>query len=260
MIVIIPAAGEGKRLAEIQPGVPKALKQINGQAMIYYTLAKLAELPASGLASEATLIVVSGKYETLFYPFVAFELYDAIVRCVIQPGAYGTGDAVWRALDYLGGTYDGPVLIMYPDVLTNSNLYEFISRGNAVMTKPRDGNGSCVYRCPSELERVISVSEKPRIGMGNVYEKLGDWYYVENAMYLYIALKCLGGLTWTGYQGVRVSAPQKSAKEFSLTQGIDALMRCGIPFRGVRVDDYCSLGNPEGFNKAEEWLKNHVQK
>lgn len=251
MIVIIPAAGEGKRLANIQPGVPKALKKVGGKPMLYYTIDTILR---SFEPIESVKVVLSpnavDSFDTLFLSSFV-QLGNLGVVC--QPDAYGTGNAVWRVIESVGRAYDGPILIMYPDVLVDLNIDQFISKGNAVMTKPRDGSGSCVYRCPSDTNRVISVSEKPRYGMPNVDEKLGDWYYVENAMHLYIALKCLGGLTWEGYQDVY--KPQRSGKEFSLTQGIDALMRCGMYFRGVRVDDYCSLGNPEGFGKAEEWLK-----
>jgi len=251
MIVIIPAAGEGKRLADIQPGVPKALKKVAGKPMLYYTIDTILR---SFEPIEAVIVVLSpSAVDSFDILFLSSFVKLGNLSIVCQPEPYGTGDAVWRALESLGHAYDGSVLIMYPDVLTNLSIDEFISAGNAVMTKPRGETDSCVYRCPSEPDRVVSVSEKPRRQMGNVKEKLGDWCFVVNAMYLYIACKCLAGLTWEGYEGV--VKPEKIRQEFSLTQAIDALMRCGLYFRGVYVEHYHGMGNPEAFRKTEEYLK-----
>lgn len=252
MIVIIPAAGEGKRLADIQPGVPKALKIIGGKRMIEYALAKLTD-PIGGASADRIYIVVNHNDALFFHAALRYHEIWAKISFVTQPKPMGTGDAVMRALESIPEPYHASALIMYPDVLVDMSVWDFIKHGNAVMTKPRGDSGSCVYRCPSETDRVVSVSEEPRMAMGRADEKLGDWYFVENAMYLYVACKCLAGLTWVGYEGV--VKPEKTIQEFSLTQAIDALMRCGMYFRGVYVEDYHGMGNPEAFRKTEEYLK-----
>jgi dTDP-glucose pyrophosphorylase len=254
MIAIIPAAGEGKRLAEIQPGVPKALKKIGGKPMICHTLNKIFQME---IKADDIYIVINPNDALLFQAMLQKDIIYWGLKFVEQPMALGTGDAVMRVLGSLPTPYHASVLVMYPDVLVDLNVWDFIKRGNAVMTKPRGESGSCVYRSPSDPDRIISVSEKPRNSMGNVNEKLGDWYFVENAMYLYVACMCLSGLTWEGYD--KVIKPEKTNQEFSLTQAIDALMRCGMHFRGVHVENYYGMGNPEAFAKAEDYLSN-VQK
>lgn len=254
MIVIIPAAGEGKRLADVQPGIPKALKRIGGKPMICHTLEKTR---GWWDRTHTIIIVVRPRDAAYFKALLQYDIVYWRPKFIEQPDSYGTGDAVWRALESVSRLSEQPCLVMYPDILLDLSIEDFIFdvdiSTNTVMTKPRDGSGSCVYRCPSEPDRVISVSEKPRNSMGNVGEKLGDWYFVTNAMYLYLACKCLAGLSWEGYEGV--VKPEKTNREFSLTQAIDALMRCGLPFRGVRVENYYGMGNPEAFARAEEYLK-----
>lgn len=103
--VVVLAAGQGKRMHQAFPGVPKVLVPLAGKAML---LRMLDAVEASGMARHVTLVVG---------PAVEKKVRAAVaarpVRWVLQPEPKGTGHAVLCARPMLSDA--DHVLVLYGD-------------------------------------------------------------------------------------------------------------------------------------------------
>lgn len=100
MQAIIMAAGEGKRM---QSPLPKVLHEVDGEAMIFRILKKVA---AKGVSK---VYIVCGKNLEMIQDYIEarkLSLYDVEVIYVIQSVPMGTGDAIRQCLPVLDGESD----------------------------------------------------------------------------------------------------------------------------------------------------------
>ncbi|MFD9333500.1 bifunctional UDP-N-acetylglucosamine diphosphorylase/glucosamine-1-phosphate N-acetyltransferase GlmU [Streptomyces sp. NPDC060028] len=127
--VVVLAAGEGTRM---KSATPKVLHEISGRSLVGHVVAASREL------DPAHLVVVVGHAREQ----VALHLAetDADVRTAVQYEQNGTGHAVRMALEELGGTVEGTVVVVCGDtpLLTGETL------GALVATHDADGNAVTV--------------------------------------------------------------------------------------------------------------------
>ncbi|MFH9430703.1 bifunctional UDP-N-acetylglucosamine diphosphorylase/glucosamine-1-phosphate N-acetyltransferase GlmU [Streptomyces sp. NPDC017615] len=125
--VVVLAAGEGTRM---KSATPKVLHRICGRSLVGHVLAASREL------DPAELVVVVGHAREQVAAHLA-EI-DPQVRTAVQEQQNGTGHAVRMALEELGGTVDGTVVVVCGDtpLLTADTLARLTgthrSDGNAV--------------------------------------------------------------------------------------------------------------------------------
>ncbi|MFE6333752.1 bifunctional UDP-N-acetylglucosamine diphosphorylase/glucosamine-1-phosphate N-acetyltransferase GlmU [Streptomyces sp. NPDC057798] len=125
--VVVLAAGEGTRM---KSATPKVLHEICGRSLVGHVLAAARELQPENL------IVVVGHAREKVTAHLA-EV-DAEVRTAVQAQQNGTGHAVRMALEELGGTVDGTVVVVCGDtpLLTGATLQALAAThsadGNAV--------------------------------------------------------------------------------------------------------------------------------
>ncbi|BDH03368.1 bifunctional UDP-N-acetylglucosamine diphosphorylase/glucosamine-1-phosphate N-acetyltransferase GlmU [Streptomyces seoulensis] len=125
--VVVLAAGEGTRM---KSATPKVLHRICGRSLVGHVLAASREL------DPAELVVVVGHAREQVAAHLA-EI-DPQVRTAVQERQNGTGHAVRMALEELGGTVDGTVVVVCGDtpLLTADTLARLTgthqSDGNAV--------------------------------------------------------------------------------------------------------------------------------
>ncbi|MFG3198898.1 bifunctional UDP-N-acetylglucosamine diphosphorylase/glucosamine-1-phosphate N-acetyltransferase GlmU [Streptomyces sp. NPDC048208] len=102
--VVVLAAGEGTRM---KSATPKVLHRICGRSLVGHVLAASREL------DPAELVVVVGHAREQVAAHLA-EI-DPQVRTAVQEQQNGTGHAVRMALEELGGTVDGTVVVVCGD-------------------------------------------------------------------------------------------------------------------------------------------------
>jgi bifunctional UDP-N-acetylglucosamine pyrophosphorylase/glucosamine-1-phosphate N-acetyltransferase len=127
--VVVLAAGEGTRM---KSATPKVLHQICGRSLVGHVLAAARELQPENL------VVVVGHAREKVTAHLA-EI-DAGVRTAVQAQQNGTGHAVRMALEELGGTVEGTVVVVCGDtpLLTAGTLQALAA------THSEDGNAVTV--------------------------------------------------------------------------------------------------------------------
>ncbi|MFG3047666.1 bifunctional UDP-N-acetylglucosamine diphosphorylase/glucosamine-1-phosphate N-acetyltransferase GlmU [Streptomyces sp. NPDC048241] len=132
--VVVLAAGEGTRM---KSATPKVLHQICGRSLVGHVLAASREL------DPAELVVVVGHAREQVAAHLA-EI-DPGVRTAVQEQQNGTGHAVRRALEELGGPVDGTVVVVCGDtpLLTADTL--------AALTGTHDADGNAVTVLTAEV-------------------------------------------------------------------------------------------------------------
>ncbi|MGV9255260.1 bifunctional UDP-N-acetylglucosamine diphosphorylase/glucosamine-1-phosphate N-acetyltransferase GlmU [Streptomyces sp. NPDC003697] len=125
--VVVLAAGEGTRM---KSATPKVLHEICGRSLVGHVLAASRELEPENL------VVVVGHAREKVTAHLA-EV-DSRVRTAVQEQQKGTGHAVRMALEELGGSVDGTVVVVCGDtpLLTGETLRSLAAThdadGNAV--------------------------------------------------------------------------------------------------------------------------------
>ncbi|TAK05104.1 hypothetical protein EPO33_03915 [Patescibacteria group bacterium] len=103
--VVILAAGQGKRMHQAFPGVPKVLVPLHGRPMLLHVL---DAVDASGIAARVTVVVGPAVEKK-----VRAALAGRDVRFVLQPEPKGTGHAVLCARPAVSKA--DHVLVLYGD-------------------------------------------------------------------------------------------------------------------------------------------------
>ncbi|MEU9154032.1 bifunctional UDP-N-acetylglucosamine diphosphorylase/glucosamine-1-phosphate N-acetyltransferase GlmU [Streptomyces sp. NPDC048417] len=125
--VVVLAAGEGTRM---KSATPKVMHDICGRSLVGHVLAASRELDPENL-----VVVVGHAREQVGTHLAAV---DPTVRTAVQEQQNGTGHAVRMALEELGGTVDGTVVVVCGDtpLLTGETLARLAGThhadGNAV--------------------------------------------------------------------------------------------------------------------------------
>ncbi|MFF4118759.1 bifunctional UDP-N-acetylglucosamine diphosphorylase/glucosamine-1-phosphate N-acetyltransferase GlmU [Streptomyces sp. NPDC001714] len=132
--VVVLAAGEGTRM---KSATPKVLHDICGRSLVGHVLAASRELDPEHL-----VVVVGHAREQ-----VAAHLgeVDAGVRTAVQEQQNGTGHAVRMALEELGGSVEGTVVVVCGDtpLLTGETLKR--------LAQAHDGDGNAVTVLTAEV-------------------------------------------------------------------------------------------------------------
>ena len=120
--VVVLAAGEGTRM---KSATPKVLHEICGRSLVGHVLAAARELEPENL------VVVVGHAREKVTAHLAET--DPAVRTTVQAQQNGTGHAVRIALDELGGSVDGTVVVVCGDtpLLTGETLRQLAATHSA---------------------------------------------------------------------------------------------------------------------------------
>lgn len=120
--VVVLAAGEGTRM---KSATPKVLHELCGRSLVGHVLAAARELDPENL------VVVVGHAREKVTAHLAET--DPAVRTTVQAEQNGTGHAVRIALDELGGSVDGTVVVVCGDtpLLTGETLRQLAATHSA---------------------------------------------------------------------------------------------------------------------------------
>lgn len=160
MQAIIPVGGEGKRLASVTQGQPKALLDVGGSTLIEQTLQRALELGSSQLV----LVVRDNSFRARF----GQQYQGAGIEYVIQPeNAQGLGQAV--RCGAVSVATESHFLVMCADVWRShafsANLHQRFQSGEEMLNLVTDcppeklRHSAAVYSNQSgRIERIV---EKP---------------------------------------------------------------------------------------------------
>ncbi|MER5909292.1 bifunctional UDP-N-acetylglucosamine diphosphorylase/glucosamine-1-phosphate N-acetyltransferase GlmU [Streptomyces sp. NPDC001982] len=132
--IVVLAAGEGTRM---KSATPKVLHEICGRSLVGHVLAAARELNPENL-----VVVVGHAREAVTAHLGGI---DPQVRTAVQEQQNGTGHAVRMALEELGGSVDGTVVVVCGDtpLLTGETLKE--------LAATHDGDGNAVTVLTAEV-------------------------------------------------------------------------------------------------------------
>lgn len=141
---VILAAGKGTRM---KSDLPKVLHPIYGKPLVGYVIDAAKN---TGIIDESIVVVGHGAEKVEAF----VEGYDENSKCVLQSPQRGTGDAVAKAKDLLGG-FKGTVVILYGDtpLVTPETLNDFIKKhheSGAALTVM-----SAIFDDPTNYGRIV---------------------------------------------------------------------------------------------------------
>ncbi|MFQ5692172.1 MAG: sugar phosphate nucleotidyltransferase [Nitrospinota bacterium] len=154
--VVIPMAGEGRRMLPVSRGAPKELMPVGGTPLIVHALLEAA---ASGF--EEILIVLSPEKERLL-PWIRSEAPEGVrVVAVLQPRPLGLADAQDRCRDRLGGE---PFAVLLPDTLFAGREPGLLQVKEAFESTGRDTLGLIRVRPGEVFSDCGAVEIEPQAG------------------------------------------------------------------------------------------------
>lgn len=227
--VIIPTAGEGRRLKPHTQTTPKVLLKVAGKPILGHIFDRLATL------NPEEIIVVVGAQGKQIQHFLT-QNYSQKFRFVEQQNPMGLGDAINRVADYF---QEEPVMILLGDTILDLDFSSFIGRENLVGVKPvPDPQRFGIVETRSGY--VTRITEKPLEPSSNL--ALVGIYYFTNAKALFDNLKKI------------ISEGRKTRGEYQLSDALQEMIDSGIKIKTYPVDYWLDCGTPEALITTNRYL------
>jgi glucose-1-phosphate thymidylyltransferase len=219
MKVILPVAGEGKRLRPYTHTKPKQLLLVAGKPAIDHIMQSILPLKPT----EICFVTGHLKHHIEHYMRQAYP--GTALRFIEQTGPYGTATAVYCARD----AFDEDVIIDFGDTIFDTDL-SVVKRTDAdgiiwvkevedyqrfgVVVADKDGNMTRIVEKPS-----TPISRRANIGL----------YYVKNWKLMY------EGIDWTLKQ-------PKNKGEYYLTDAFQYMIDHGAKIKVIDVEGWYDAG------------------
>ncbi|MBN2537356.1 NTP transferase domain-containing protein [candidate division WOR-3 bacterium] len=230
--VIIPAAGEGRRLRPHTHTRPKVLIEVAGKPIIGHIVERI-------LAAGPTEICVVVGYRGNEVSSYLSASFDCPFQFVEQDDPKGLGDAVYRACDCVG---DGPVLVMLGDTIVDMDLVDIVQGGNSV--------GVCEVEDPRRFGvveqsdgRIVRLVEKPVDPPSNL--ALVGVYFLESAGEIFDSLERL------------IAEDRRTRGEYQLTDALQLMIDSGARLEARPVQHWLDCGTPRALLETNRYLLDH---
>jgi glucose-1-phosphate thymidylyltransferase len=236
MKVILPVAGEGKRLRPYTHTKPKQLLLVAGKPAIDHIMQSILPLKPT----EICFVTGHLKHHIEHYMRQAYP--GTALRFIEQTGPYGTATAVYCARD----AFDEDVIIDFGDTIFDTDLSvikdceddgiiwamhrEDYQRFGVILT---DKNG--------HMTRIVEKPKEPVSKLANI-----GLYYVKNTKLL------LEGIEWT-------LANRKEGDEAWLTNAFQYMIEHGAKLRVEKCNQWFDCGTPEALLDANKVLLQRSQ-
>lgn len=226
MIAIIPVAGVGTNLRPHTYTQPKSLIPIAGKPILGFIIDQLLEVGIQefvfviGYLGEKVKEYVEKDYPTINRKYVTQEIRE------------GLGHAIWLTKDIVKKKKE--VIIVLGDTIIEVDLKEFVALESSALgikrvNDPRkfgvaefDNNGN-----------IISVIEKPTIPKSNM--ALVGLYKIKEFDALIKAIEF----------NIKNNIRNKQNDEFTLTDGLQEMIKHGVKVQGYKVDNWYDCGQKE---------------
>jgi len=221
MKVIIPVAGEGKRLQPHTFSLPKVLLHVAGRPVLAHILDPVAKLKL-----EEVIFVIGFKGE-LIKQYIQ-QNYDFKAGFVFQERLLGLGYALHLALETIE---NGPVLVILGDTIVECDLQQFTSAGDFVLGLRQVDDPQRFGIAQISDGHVVSLEEKPHQPKTNL-ALIGLYYFKESAD----LKKKLNRLVKSG---------QLTSGEIQLTDALQEMIEAGTRFIPYEVQGWYDCGKKE---------------
>ncbi len=228
MKVVIPVAGEGRRLRPHTNTVPKPLLEVAGKPILAHIVDPLLSLNID------EVIFVIGYLGVQIKKFIS-ENYSFKSSFVNQDKLMGLGYAVSLALDNLK---ESDVLIILGDTIAECDLKAFTGKSDYVLGVSQVDDPKRFGIAEIEDGIVTKLVEKPKVPTGNM--ALIGLYYLKESLLLKEELDKL------------IQSDKKSSGEIQLTDALQGMIESGIKFRASEVESWHDCGKKETILKSNE--------
>jgi glucose-1-phosphate thymidylyltransferase len=219
--IILPVAGEGRRLRPHTYAIPKPLIPVAGKPILSHILDPLIELEPE------EVVLVVGHLSERIKDFVRSK-YTLQTRFVEQTALLGLGFAIHLALEDMEG---GPVLIVLGDTIAKTRFDRFIDGGGNIIGLHPVDDPTRFGVALIEKDRIIALEEKPKNPKSDL--ALIGLYFFEDSSILKEYLTRI------------VNLGKKTRGEIQLTDALEFMIRDGYRFKPFIVDSWYDCGNRE---------------
>lgn len=230
MKVVIPVAGEGRRLRPHTNTVPKPLLEVAGKPILTHIMDPLLSLDID------EVIFVIGYLGGQIKEYVS-ENYSFKSSFVNQDKLLGLGYAVSLALDNIEKS---DVLIILGDTIAECDLAVFTTKSDYVLGVKQVDDPKRFGIADVDINDgiVTKLVEKPKDPPGNL-ALIGLYYFKEIALLKSELAKL-------------IESDKKTSGEIQLTDALQGMIECGTKFRASEVESWHDCGKKETILKSNK--------
>jgi glucose-1-phosphate thymidylyltransferase len=229
LVVVIPAAGEGKRLKPHTQIKPKVMLEVAGKPIIGHIVDRIAQL------NPDKVCVVVPPNDTTISDYIKAN-YNLCLQFIVQKKPMGLGHAILCAEEAVGNE---PVLILLGDTIVDFDSSALLKEESVIGVKnvsdPR--RFGVVLLKDGVIKKVI---EKPSEPVSNL--AIVGVYYFKNSFALYQALNRL------------IEENRIVGKEYQFTDALQILADQGVGIRTVDIDVWLDCGTPQALLETNRLL------
>ncbi len=229
--VIIPAAGEGRRLKPLTHTTPKSLLSVAGKPIIGHIIERIADLHP-----EKVIVIISGNQGCMVekYLTTTFNLPFFFAK---QENPLGLGDAVYRAKDY--ADEGAACLVILGDTILDMNFAELIKEDNLIGVKRVENpqRFGIVELRNGVIGRIVEKPQEPKSNLAIV-----GVYYLSETKLLFQALQTI------------IDKNMKTKGEYQLSDALELLIEEGIILKAHPVEYWLDCGTPEALIETNRYL------
>lgn len=227
--IVIPAAGEGRRLKPHTHTTPKPLLAVAGKPIIGHIMERIKDL------NPQEVIIIIGPNGSPIEKYLK-ENYSLNFQFVIQEDPKGLGDAVYRAKPYFSGE---PCLIILGDTIIDMPLENLLKEENWIgVKKVEDPKRFGIVEIRNGT--ITKIVEKPTEPKSNL--AIVGIYYIFESPALFKALEKI------------IKEDVKTKGEYQLSDALELMIEEGIALRAQTVEYWLDCGTPEALIQTNRYL------
>jgi len=229
--VIIPAAGEGRRLKPHTHTTPKALLTVAGKPIIGHIMERI-----SSLSCERVIVITGGNQGSMIERYLQ-DNFPLPFKFVTQENPQGLGDAVYRAKDLVPD--ESASLIILGDTILDMNFSEFIQGENLIGVKRVEDpeRFGVVELRDGAISRIVEKPQEPKSNLAIV----GVYYF-----------SCSGPL-FKAIQTI-MNNNIKTKGEYQLSDALELLIEEGVKIKAYPVEYWLDCGTPAALIETNRYL------
>ena len=231
--VVIPAAGEGRRLKPHTHTTPKVLLSVAGKPIIGHIMDRLLDI------NPGEVVVIVGNQGAQIQGYLT-NAYSLNFKFVEQEDPKGLGDAVSRTADFFNNDNEpSQVLILLGDTIVDINLKDILGKENYIGTKTVDDPRRFGV-VETKNGYVTKITEKPLEPKSNL--AIVGLYYFAQAQPLFESIQKI------------ISEDRRTRGEYQLSDALEDMVEAGIKIKTFPVEYWLDCGTPDALITTNRYL------